>query len=115
MGDGIVYHSENFFIHEKIEHSLIDSFTILESNENVYRFYLKYPKTAEKIELEHFDGNIDKYLDIYRKIKVDKGNHFIKFVYKPYSFYLGLKISLFSAIIWLILLIKYKTKTIDEK
>lgn len=91
------------------------SFNIISSkdNQNIILRDTWYP--GWKAYVDNQETNIDKYLDIYRNIKVDKGNHFIKFVYKPYSFYLGLKISLFSAIIWLILLIKYKTKTIDEK
>ena len=91
------------------------SFNIISSkdNQNIILRDTWYP--GWKAYVDNQETNIDKYLDIYRKIKVDKGNHFIKFVYKPYSFYLGLKISLFSAIIWLILLIKYKSKTIDEK
>lgn len=53
---------------------------------------------------------IDKYLGIYRIIRVDKGEHFIKFIYQPETFWAGSKISFISLIIWLILLIRYRKK-----
>ncbi len=91
------------------------SFNIISSsdNQNIIIRDTWYP--GWKAYVDNQETRIDKYLDIYRSIKVSKGKHLIKFVYKPYSFFLGLKISIFSAIIWLILFIKYKSKTIDEK
>lgn len=56
--------------------------------------------------------SIDKYLNIYRQINIPKGESSVEFVYQPKSFLYGLYISSFTLIIWLILIVKLKSKKI---
>ena len=55
---------------------------------------------------------IDKYLNIYRQINIPKGKSEIEFIYKPKSFYNGLYISSITLIIWIILFVKLRKKSI---
>lgn len=55
---------------------------------------------------------IDKYLNIYRQINIPKGKSSIEFVYQPKSFLYGFYFSIFSLVIWLIFIIKFRNKKI---
>jgi hypothetical protein len=54
---------------------------------------------------------IEPYQDIFRSISIPQGSGAIQFLYRPSSFYTGLKISLASLLLWTILLIRTHKQT----
>ena len=52
--------------------------------------------------------NIDKYLNVYRQIKLNQGDNYIEFIYLPKTFIIGLSISLMTFIVYFLILIKIK-------
>jgi len=57
-----------------------------------------------KAELNSKQITIDKYMDIFRAVKVSKGEGTVRFYYHPTMFYLGLTISEVSFAVWILIL-----------